>query len=426
MVTNNRGSSSYCAGCSNKILDRFVYTVIGCTWHAECVRCCICQQLLTEKCYTKTQRLYCRDDYFRRHGFDCSGCHQPIHASDFVRKINNQMIYHIGCIVCYRCGRSLDTGEDVYIVSTNDFTEQLICSQDYLELYAICQAQDVNNNTRAATNSVSASIISNTTRDADGASLDHLPSQQQHSLHYHQNSLPTNTAIQFDGASSADVPCATGGIILDQHHHQQQTMFHSPASIMSLSNDASSSNTTTDTYRTSSTPFIECINQAATSRDTKSSFDNRPASSTVLCGSPVSKLDSTQESEESECSDITANADQGMECTQSFDLQDNSSSGKNDPNQCKRGPRTAIKNDQLQMLCDAFLTCQKPSKKMRECLANQTGLSTRVIQVWFQNRRSKERRTLHVDVKPSNSDSNHFGLNSANTMDSEYFTSPRR
>ncbi|CAJ0933074.1 unnamed protein product, partial [Mesorhabditis belari] len=62
----------------------------------------------------------------------------------------------------------------------------------------------------------------------------------------------------------------------------------------------------------------------------------------------------------------------------------------------RRGPRTTIKQNQLDVLNRIFTTTPKPSKHARAKLASETGLSMRVIQVWFQNRRSKERRLKHL------------------------------
>jgi len=58
----------------------------------------------------------------------------------------------------------------------------------------------------------------------------------------------------------------------------------------------------------------------------------------------------------------------------------------------RRGPRTTIKAKQLEILKTAFSQTPKPTRHIREQLAKETGLSMRVIQVWFQNKRSKERR----------------------------------
>ncbi|XP_043685225.1 LIM/homeobox protein Lhx5 isoform X1 [Vespula pensylvanica] len=58
----------------------------------------------------------------------------------------------------------------------------------------------------------------------------------------------------------------------------------------------------------------------------------------------------------------------------------------------RRGPRTTIKAKQLEILKNAFSSTPKPTRHIREQLAKETGLPMRVIQVWFQNKRSKERR----------------------------------
>ncbi len=73
-----------------------------------------------------------------------------------------------------------------------------------------------------------------------------------------------------------------------------------------------------------------------------------------------------------------------------LDNTDNTNMNGNGPK--KRGPRTTIKTKQLEQLKSAFATTPKPTRHTREELARETGLAMRVIQVWFQNRRSKERR----------------------------------
>ena len=76
----------------------------------------------------------------------------------------------------------------------------------------------------------------------------------------------------------------------------------------------------------------------------------------------------------------------------------NGSDDEDGTNGKRRGPRTTIKAKQLETLKSAFATTPKPSRHIREKLAQETGLNMRVIQVWFQNRRSKERRMKQLSV----------------------------
>ena len=49
----------------------------------------------------------------------------------------------------------------------------------------------------------------------------------------------------------------------------------------------------------------------------------------------------------------------------------------------RRGPRTTIKAGQLEVLKNAFNQSPKPTRHVREQLANETGLPMRVIQVIY-------------------------------------------
>merc|ERR1712173_242055 len=65
---------------------------------------------------------------------------------------------------------------------------------------------------------------------------------------------------------------------------------------------------------------------------------------------------------------------------------------KNEKKECKdgkrRGPRTNITAKQLETLRTVFNQTPKPTRVVREQLAKDTQLPMRVIQVWFQNKRS--------------------------------------
>uniref|UniRef100_H2Y6W6 Uncharacterized protein n=1 Tax=Ciona savignyi TaxID=51511 RepID=H2Y6W6_CIOSA len=55
-------------------------------------------------------------------------------------------------------------------------------------------------------------------------------------------------------------------------------------------------------------------------------------------------------------------------------------------------PRTTITAKQLETLKLAYNQSPKPARHVREQLSSDTGLDMRVVQVWFQNRRAKEKR----------------------------------
>uniref|UniRef100_UPI00358ED15B LIM/homeobox protein Lhx3-like n=1 Tax=Myxine glutinosa TaxID=7769 RepID=UPI00358ED15B len=55
-------------------------------------------------------------------------------------------------------------------------------------------------------------------------------------------------------------------------------------------------------------------------------------------------------------------------------------------------PRTTITAKQLETLKNAYSNSPKPARHVREQLSSETGLDMRVVQVWFQNRRAKEKR----------------------------------
>lgn len=54
-----------CAGCDKPILDKFLLNVLERTWHADCVRCYDCHAPLTDKCFSREAKLFCRNDFFR-------------------------------------------------------------------------------------------------------------------------------------------------------------------------------------------------------------------------------------------------------------------------------------------------------------------------------------------------------------------------
>ncbi|XP_039984767.1 LIM homeobox transcription factor 1-alpha [Xiphias gladius] len=55
-------------------------------------------------------------------------------------------------------------------------------------------------------------------------------------------------------------------------------------------------------------------------------------------------------------------------------------------------PRTILTTQQRRTFKASFEVSSKPCRKVRETLATETGLSVRVVQVWFQNQRAKMKK----------------------------------
>jgi len=76
----------------------------------------------------------------------------------------------------------------------------------------------------------------------------------------------------------------------------------------------------------------------------------------------------------------------------------------------RRGPRTTIKAKQLEILKTCFDQNPKPTRQVREQLAKDTGLPMRVIQVWFQNKRSKQKRINQMQFITGRGFHPHMGM----------------
>uniref|UniRef100_A0A1B6DS86 Uncharacterized protein n=1 Tax=Clastoptera arizonana TaxID=38151 RepID=A0A1B6DS86_9HEMI len=70
-------------------------------------------------------------------------------------------------------------------------------------------------------------------------------------------------------------------------------------------------------------------------------------------------------------------------------------------------PRTILTTQQRRAFKASFEISPKPCRKVREGLAKDTGLSVRIVQVWFQNQRAKMKKIqkkARLDTKNNNKD----------------------
>ncbi|XP_022239095.1 LIM/homeobox protein Lhx5-like isoform X1 [Limulus polyphemus] len=310
-----------CAGCDRPILDRFLLNVLDRSWHTKCVQCCECKCNLTEKCFSRDGKLYCRNDFFKRFGTKCAGCGQGISPTDLVRRARSK-VFHLKCFTCMVCRKQLSTGEELYVLDEKCF----ICKEDYLNSrhnQGLTAGSPPDQTELDETNDTHTDPDHIVSREMDrDSSLERKPNGLLNG-----NYISNSTGALFNNTPASELAGSVGN-------------------------------------NTSSIPG--CLNNSSNNNESKT----------------------TSGSESSPNSTNNSNS-------QNQGLQQND---ENTPGSKRRGPRTTIKAKQLETLKAAFAATPKPTRHIREQLAQETGLNMRVIQVWFQNRRSKERRMKQLST----------------------------
>ncbi|XP_077511134.1 LIM homeobox 1 isoform X2 [Amblyomma americanum] len=293
-----------CAGCDRPILDRFLLNVLDRSWHTKCVQCCDCRCNLTDKCFSRDGKLFCRNDFFKRFGTKCAGCSLGISPTDLVRRARSK-VFHLKCFTCLVCRKQLSTGEELYVLDEHRF----VCKDDYLAR--------------------------------------HQPPQQPPAHPPPPPAVLGPSGSPGDATLDLDDPSDGGG---------------ADADLLLRDQDRDSS------VERELTPGGGAASPSACGGGAKG-------------GTPVAngpKPDSSGSGPEGAGGPATGDEAQG--------------------GTKRRGPRTTIKAKQLETLKAAFAATPKPTRHIREQLAQETGLNMRVIQVWFQNRRSKERRMKQLST----------------------------
>ena len=58
-------SPHICASCEKPILDEFLSSVLDKWWHESCLKCAECKAQLSETCYSREGKTFCREDFYR-------------------------------------------------------------------------------------------------------------------------------------------------------------------------------------------------------------------------------------------------------------------------------------------------------------------------------------------------------------------------
>ncbi|KAI4473326.1 hypothetical protein M0804_015392 [Polistes exclamans] len=113
-----------CAGCGRTITDKYVMRVMERNYHEECLSCAACAAPLSQSCFIRDLKFYCRSDYERIFSVKCARCMEKISCSEMVMRVAG-LIFHMECFACCMCGQPLQRGAH-YILRQG----QPICLQD--------------------------------------------------------------------------------------------------------------------------------------------------------------------------------------------------------------------------------------------------------------------------------------------------------
>ncbi|KAL7980369.1 hypothetical protein Chor_014698 [Crotalus horridus] len=123
-----KAGTATCVGCGSEIHDQYILKVSpDLEWHAACLKCADCSQYLDETCtcFVRDGKTYCKRDYIRLFGTKCARCAGGFSSSDLVMRARGH-VYHLECFRCAVCSRQLLPGDEF---SLRD--RELLCRADH-------------------------------------------------------------------------------------------------------------------------------------------------------------------------------------------------------------------------------------------------------------------------------------------------------
>ncbi|XP_072244896.1 LIM homeobox transcription factor 1-alpha [Leuresthes tenuis] len=137
-LTTDVDRTAVCAGCHRPIRDRFLLRVNDGLWHEECVRCAACGESLSNSCFLRERKLYCKRDYAELFAVRCGGCAEAVSPAELVMRAG-AAVFHLRCFTCSVCSCRLQTGDRCVLREG-----RLLCAR---EAYHQCLASPTSSDT---------------------------------------------------------------------------------------------------------------------------------------------------------------------------------------------------------------------------------------------------------------------------------------
>ncbi|KAL5110264.1 LIM/homeobox protein Lhx1 [Taenia crassiceps] len=323
------GVTNCCVGCERPIMDKYYPCIDDQIWHQDCLRCVVCRVQLVSRCFVRNGQYFCRNDFTRLFSPRCPTCMETILSTDMVRLLGS-VAYHADCFRCVLCARCLATGDECRSLGDG---VRFVC----MEHDASATGQRLCHPGTSRSPSRSNSIL-----DGSGGGGGGCGDGAKHEIE------SAKEAIYFEQQDSyASTDAGVGHFVLSEP--EQERDVDSPMYASNLEGD--------DQSEDCGAGLAEVDGEAEDGSKATSGVDE-------ASGSPASN-------------EILATATNTVSAQASLEGSGSTVVTK------RRGPRTTIKAKQLDTLKQAFATTPKPTRHIREQLAQETGLSMRVIQEFY-------------------------------------------
>ncbi|CRL08699.1 CLUMA_CG021270, isoform A [Clunio marinus] len=275
----------------------------------------------------------------------CSGCGTTIRDRYYL--LTGDQAFHISCLRCCRCSQNLDTELSCY---SRDGL--IYCKEDYYRIFSIRRCA------RCGAGIGSSDLV-----------------MRARDLIFHVNCF--SCALCGLPLSAGDTAGIRGGRVFCCEHYETELQLET--SNIPLQQIPYYPPTTTQ--------------QKGRPRKRKTALQTDETVITNSDGNPEHHLsqDGALRLELMNASELNPNS---MEMSSYDGSQSPRSSGAMTPNSRNKRMRTSFKHHQLRTMKSYFAINQNPDAKDLKQLAQKTGLSKRVLQVWFQNARAKWRRNV--------------------------------
>uniref|UniRef100_A0A914H5L5 Uncharacterized protein n=1 Tax=Globodera rostochiensis TaxID=31243 RepID=A0A914H5L5_GLORO len=374
----NKQIMPICAQCSQAIVDPFILRVHpDLEFHSDCLKCAECGRLLNENCtaFLRDGKTLCREDYIRLFSRRCPRCDVQLRPTDMVLHAR-QLVFHMNCFSCVNCQRMLVPGEQFLL-----YQDEIFCRPDCFTVMVHHQQQFHLFNGQ------------------------HMPPPPQ---------IPHQTA-EF---ATLQPPPNIG----DAPPYELATLGNGGTAAIGTQNLGGGGNFLPSTFaRPSMGVPPNCssvLSQMASSGASPLSFSNPDESltpSSTNASTPTASngaigggqlhngintngggmLQANFEAIGTGCSigaHFASSAGRGSNCSSSSSSVIVHKGKKNKKDKPAQRVRTVLNENQLKILKQTYHGNQRPDTNTKEQLVEMTGLNARVIRVWFQNKRCKDKK----------------------------------